>query len=127
MPASEPDSHEVAPRFKRRKTTHTKRVRADDSSAIAPSENTSDAPAATSDAPQPAQHEEEDAPNLKDILRSRKRVRDFRGREVGPRRETGASEAAKADGDALGLLGSDREGRFVRQTGQVVDTGDREM
>jgi hypothetical protein len=126
MPASEP---EAAPRFKRRKTTSTKRVRADDSSALAPSEHTSDAPAATSDAPQPAQHEEGDVPNLKEILRGRKRVRDYRGRELGPRMGMGDREVVKADvdGDALGLPGSGREGRFVRQTGQVVDVGDREM
>ena len=131
MPASEPDISDPTPRFKRRKTTpHTKRVRVDDVS-----ERTLNVLVDKSDAPLPAQHDDEGAPNLKDIRRSRKRVGEYRSREAEPRRGMGNGEVVvvKEEGDAHSphghaLSGSSRsEGRFVPQTGQLAESGDREM
>jgi hypothetical protein len=113
-------------RFKRRKIAHPKRVYAEEE--MNPTTSESQAPGAvmqSSEVPTlPAGPRDEDdtVPNLKDIIRNRRRPRD-RPKEVARQ-----AEAPKAD---LVTLEAPREGhftgRFIAQTGQVVDTDDKQM
>jgi hypothetical protein len=67
--------------------------------------------------------EDESAPNLREILRSRKRPRD-RIREATRKPEPAQSQAlVVADAPKQDLYAT----RFVAQTGQVVDRDDRQM
>jgi hypothetical protein len=125
MATTQDDTSASAIRFKRRKTTHPKRVTAEED---APTVFTSQSPDAGSlqHAPSPpkeANDDEESAPNLKEILRNRKRPRD-RLKE----------SARKADSPRMELVHMEDApqpdqytGRFVAQTGQVVDRDDKQM
>lgn len=107
-------------RFKRRKTVHTKRTRTDDPPSTASHHAAVDA--TTTDAPEPARDEQEPGPDLKEILRNRKRPRD-RPKETVRRPEVEQAEVGRGDERR-----SDRyTSRFVAQTGQVVDSGDAQM
>lgn len=112
----------VAPnfRFKRRKTTHTKRARTEAHVATAPS-NVSLGASAPHDAPEAVQDEEESVVNLREIIRSRKRHKDRLkdvSRKPEPQTELAQVEALSSDQYA---------GRFAAQTGQAVDTSDKQM
>jgi hypothetical protein len=121
------DGHDSEPtiRFKRRKTTHTKRARLeteDDTTRAAPQSPD----AASHYAPTPAPEEDATSLTLKEILRTRKRPRD-RQREAAARAELAKTQAVvlrEQDADAP------RQGytsRFVPQTGQVIDADDQQM
>lgn len=110
-------------RFKRRKTTHTKRARINDEG---PATNNNEALDATSvqNAPEPVQDEEDSVPNLKEILRNRKRPRD-RPKDATRRPEVSHMDPEHGQVDAPK---QDRyTSRFVAQTGQVVDSSDAQM
>jgi hypothetical protein len=112
-------------RFKRRKIAHPKRVYADEET---PTSSESQAPGAAMQSsevpalPTGPRDEDDTVPNLKDIIRNRRRPRD-RPKEVARK-----TEAPKAD---LVTVEAPREGhftgRFVAQTGQVVDKDDKQM
>lgn len=122
MTTREDDSTATSVHFKRRKTTHTKRARADDGSNPAkPSNETPDATLAL-DAPEPAQDDDEAVPNLKEILRNRKRPRD-RLKDTARKPEPGQTELVQVDAPRQDRYTS----RFVAQTGQVVDSSDAHM
>lgn len=121
------DDHDTEPaiKFKRRKTTHTKRARleTDDETTLAAPPSPDAVPR---NAPTPALGEDGTSLTLKEILRSRKRPRD-RLREAAARAELTKTQAVvlrEHDADAP------RQGytsRFVPQTGQVVDRDDQQM
>jgi hypothetical protein len=111
-------------RFKRRKTTHPKRVQLEDD---APAISISQAPdaATLNDAPLPPRavnDEDESVPNLKEILRNRKRPRD-RLKETARKPEVSRTELAQVDAP----LPDQYTSRFVAQTGQVVERDDKQM
>ncbi|CAI6335055.1 unnamed protein product [Periconia digitata] len=119
-------------RFKRRKTTHTRRVLNQDD---APNTTASEAPADSmptplshtlsppSGAPENAEDDEEGVPNLKEILRNRKRPRD-RFREVAGKADATKSQSlVPTDAPKQDVYGN----RFIAQTGQVVDADDHQM
>jgi hypothetical protein len=117
---------EAAPaiRFKRRKTAHPKRVYTEDD-APAVSASRSPVAATLSDAPYSATEandEEESAPNLKEILRNRKRPRD-RLKETTRKAEPPRTDLVQAEAPRPDQYTS----RFVAQTGQVVDRDDKQM
>jgi hypothetical protein len=124
---------EPAFRFKRRKIVHQKRVRLNEdesSTSIVPqAPNTSiladaqGSPAAP-ELHSPSAEADDSVPNLKEILRARKRPRD-RLREAARKVEdtksfalTQAVDAPKPDQYST---------RFIAQTGQVVDQDDKQM
>ncbi|XPS98862.1 hypothetical protein M3J09_008055 [Ascochyta lentis] len=117
------DDENAAPsfRFKRRKTTHTKRARTDDDAAVPLDIQSPDA-ATPSVAPEAAQDEDESVPNLREIIRNRKRPRDrlkdAARRTEAPRVELVQSAAPRPD---------QYTSRFTAQTGQVVDSSDKQM
>lgn len=114
-------------RFKRRKVVHTKRVNTNEdvpadtvesqtSAAAPPSDNAPDTPTMS-------RNENDSMPNLKDIIRNRRRPGD-RAREAArktdaPPRQQVATIETPCDGLYIG--------RFVAQTGQVVDRDDKQM
>jgi len=107
-------------RFKRRKTTHTKRARADEDRTTEPSSRPLDA-ATPHDAPEAVPEDEESVPNLKEIIRNRKRPKDRLKdvpRKLEPEADLVQTEAPRSDQYA---------GRFAAQTGQVVDASDKQM
>ncbi len=106
--------------FKRRKTAHKKRARTDDDALIGPTDSVLDATA--SNAPEAAQHEDDSVPNLKEILRNRKRPRE-RVKDVVRKPEAQHTELQQADARPTNQYTS----RFVGQTGQVVDSSDAQM
>lgn len=134
------DTTEPAIHFKRRKIAHPRKTYTDDASAaIATSDAVpqvlqapSPAPAAA-DAPLQAttlenevedDGDEESVPNLKEIFRQRKRPRD--------RLKEAARKAAEKRAGPLVLseapaANDQYSGRFVAQTGQVVDKDDAQM
>jgi hypothetical protein len=125
MAAIQDDGSAPAIRFKRRKTAHSKRVYADED---VPATSESQLPGAATQSravltPPTASGDEDDTvPNLREIIRNRKRPRD-RPKEVARQ-----VEAPKPDVDPMevpreGLF----TGRFVAQTGQVVDKDDKQM
>lgn len=120
MTSVEDESTAPSFRFKRRKTTHIKRGRITEDTTEEPSGQPLDA-ATPHDAPEAVQDEEESVPNLKEILRNRKRPRD-RLKDVARKAETQTelvqAEAPRSDHYA---------GRFAAQTGQVVDASDKQM
>lgn len=121
-------------RFKRRKTTHARRVyQQADTPTLHPtsSEVPTDTVTASLDhtiAPPLGESadtvdDEDTVPNLKDILRNRKRPRD-RLREVARKAESKKSQAlVPTDAPKQDVYGN----RFVAQTGQVVDVDDQQM
>ena len=125
MAATQEEGSGSAIRFKRRKTTHPKRVAAEED---APTVSISQPPDASSAQHAPllaneANDDDESVPNLKEILRNRKRPRDRLKESVrktdNPRMEVvHMDEAPRAD---------QYTGRFVAQTGQVVDRDDKQM
>lgn len=120
MTSVEDDSAAPSFRFKRRKTTHTKRARIDDDTSTTPGDQAINA-VAPRDAPEAVQDEEESGPTLKEILRNRKRPRDRLkdvSRKSEPQFELVHAEAPRPDQYA---------GRFAAQTGQVVDASDKQM
>lgn len=120
-------------RFKRRKIVNQKRVRIDEaesspsSTSQAPNASTpvdaQDSPAALETQSLSAEPEDS-VPNLKEILRARKRPRD-RLREAARKVETTKAVALipAADGPKPDQYST----RFVAQTGQVVDQDDKQM
>lgn len=121
MTTNEDDNAVPSVRFKRRKTTHTKRPRVEDDTTPVPPTQSPDA-ATPIDAPEAAQKEEESAPNLKEILRNRKRPRD-RLKHVSRKPEVAHNELVQAEAPRADKYSS----RFIAQTGQVVDSGDAQM
>ncbi|KAF1930308.1 uncharacterized protein M421DRAFT_371168 [Didymella exigua CBS 183.55] len=120
MTSVEDDSTAPSFRFKRRKTTHTKRARIDDDAASTPSAQALDA-TTPHNAPEVVHDEEESVLNLREIIRSRKRPRD-RLKEV-PRKPEPQTELVQIEAPP-----SDQyAGRFAAQTGQVVDASDKQM
>ena len=117
------DDDNTAPsfRFKRRKTTHTKRARIDGDAPTTRSNQTPDA-APAHDAPEAVQDEEESMPNLKEILRNRKRPRD-RLKDAARKPETSQTELVQVEAPRADQYTS----RFVAQTGQVVESSDAQM
>jgi hypothetical protein len=117
---------EAAPaiRFKRRKIAHPKRVYAEDD-ALTISASHSPVAATLNDAPQSpneANDDEESVPNLKEILRNRKRPRD-RIKETTRKAEPPRTDLVQVEAPRLDQYTS----RFVAQTGQVVDRDDKQM
>ncbi|KAK7179493.1 hypothetical protein DPSP01_002602 [Paraphaeosphaeria sporulosa] len=121
------DAHQPEPaiKFKRRKTTHTKRARVetDDVTTLAVPRSPDAVPTVTVS---PALEEDGTSLALKEILRNRKRPRD-RLREAAARAELTKTQTVvlrEQDADAP------RHGytsRFVPQTGQVIDTDDQQI
>jgi hypothetical protein len=111
-------------RFKRRKTTHTKRVQANEDAAVRPNSSTPDA-ASPTDVPTPptAAHEDDSALNLKEVLRNRRRPRD-RVKEATRKPEPAKTELVPFDAPQQQHAYTSR---FVAQTGQVVDRDDKQM
>ncbi|PVI02195.1 hypothetical protein DM02DRAFT_653822 [Periconia macrospinosa] len=121
-------------RFKRRKTTHARRVVHQNDTPIPPP-STSDAPPNTAADPfdrtitpprgalQDVEDDGEGAPNLKEILRNRKRPRD-RLKEVARKMDMTRSQAlVPVEAPKQDVYGN----RFVAQTGQIVDVDDQQM
>lgn len=114
---------EPAVRFKRRKTTHTKRAPLeieDEPTAAAPQSTDAE----LNETNKPAPEEDETSLTLKEILRNRKKPRD-RLREAAAR-----AEITKAQALVLREQDAPKQGytnRFVPQTGQVVDRDDQQM
>jgi hypothetical protein len=115
-------------RFKRRKTAHSKRVYvAEEEQEVAPTApglQPRDAGTRVHDTTSPpseSQVEDDSILNLKDILRNRKRPRN-RLKDVARKTETPRGElAADTSRD------TQYTGRFVAQTGQIVDQDDTQM
>jgi hypothetical protein len=123
MDTTQDEGSVPAIRFKRRKIAHPKRVYAEED---VPTTTESQAPDAgtRSDKPlsPPIQDEDDPVPNLKDIIRNRKRPRD-RLKDVARKAEAPRTEIVSVEGPREGLYTS----RFVAQTGQVVDKDDSQM
>ncbi|KZM25298.1 uncharacterized protein EKO05_0000607 [Ascochyta rabiei] len=117
------DDGNAAPsfRFKRRKTTHTKRARTDDEVTVSLDTQSPDA-VTPPIAPEAAQDEDESVPNLKEIIRNRKRPRD-RLKDVARRTEAPQTQLVQSEAPRPGQYTS----RFIAQTGQVVDSSDKQM
>lgn len=111
-------------RFKRRKITHAKRVHAEEKPTTSePQTPDIEAPSADIASPLQDAHEEyESVPNLKEVLRARKRPRD-RPKDVVRRTEAPNTELVQVEPPQEGHYSS----RFVAQTGQVVDRDDNQM
>jgi hypothetical protein len=116
----EDDSTVPSFRFKRRKTTHTKRARIEDDTPVP--DTTSPNAATPLDAPGAAQEREASVPNLNEIIRNRKRPRD-RVKDVARRPEITQTELVQAEAPRPDKYSS----RFVAQTGQIVDSSDKQM
>lgn len=111
-------------RFKRRKITHNKRMLTEDGAAATSISRSPDAPLPNYDSA-PSNRDEDDGeslPNLKEILRARRRLRD---RFKEPVRRPGSPEAKLVPTDEPQQ--DQYTGRFVAQTGQVVDRDDKQM
>ena len=121
MTTVEDDSTVPSFRFKRRKTTHTKRARIEDDTPPVP-DTSSPNTATPLDAPGAAQEGEASVPNLNQIIRNRKRPRD-RLKDVARRPETTQTELVQAEAPRPDKYSS----RFVAQTGQIVDSSDKHM
>lgn len=111
-------------RFKRRKVAHTKRAHID--SDVPANPRSADAAAAANETPALSEndHDTEDCtPNLKEIIRNRRRPGD-RIREAARKVETPTTnELGPVDAPRPPLYAS----RFVAQTGEVVDRDDTQM
>jgi hypothetical protein len=117
------NSAEPALRFKRRKVAHTKRAPLHNEVTTTSPERSPNATPIEAAVQQATLEEDESAPNLREILRSRKRPRD-RIREATRKPEPVQSQAlVVADAPKQDLYAT----RFVAQTGQVVDRDDKQM
>lgn len=124
MATVEQDDTTPSIRFKRRKTTHPKRTYTEDD---APTISTACSPnaATTSGARSPtrdALDEEASVPNLREILRNRKRLRN-RPKEPARITENTGTDMVQSDAPRPDQYTS----RFIAQTGQVVDRDDKQM
>ncbi|KAH3953948.1 hypothetical protein HBI56_025400 [Parastagonospora nodorum] len=125
MASVEGDGTTPAVRFKRRKIAHPKRVYAEDDALTTSESQAPDAGTRTDNAPTPPaepQDQDNSVPNLRDIIRNRKRPRD-RLRDVLRKADTPRTELVPIEAPREGLYTS----RFVAQTGQVVDRDDKQM
>jgi hypothetical protein len=112
-------------RFKRRKTTHPKRVQLEEDAPVVSTQSPNAAipnDALSLSLPNGAKDEEETIPNLKEILRNRKRPRD-RLKETARKPEVTRTELVQVDAPRPDQYTS----RFVAQTGQVVERDDKQM
>lgn len=111
-------------RFKRRKIGHPRRAQLDNDSpgASTPESPTTSTPVDAGSVR--ATHEDDEvAPNLKEILRNRRRPRD-RLREAARKVEITKSQAlVQVDAPKQDVYSN----RFVAQTGQVIDQDDKQM
>jgi hypothetical protein len=110
-------------RFKRRKVAHSKRIHTNkDQPTI--SDNHPRVADSSIDAPSPPEQltDEDSVPNLRDIIRNRKRPRD-RLRDTARNVEAPRTELVVVDTPQEGHYTT----RFVAQTGQVVDRDDKQM
>jgi hypothetical protein len=121
MTTVEEDSTAPSFRFKRRKTAHAKRACIDGDAPTIAEDQSPDA-STSRDAPEVVQDEEESVPNLKEILRNRKRPRD-RFKDVTRKTEVPQTDLVQAEVPRPDQYTS----RFVAQTGQVVDSSDKQM
>jgi hypothetical protein len=139
----DPDTSAPAIRFKRRKLLHPKRAPIPDSDA--PSETAVASPPIISSSAEEASarilsevHDEADgAPNLREILRARKRPQDrmrdaarkAAERKNEQRYQLVLREGSNGDKEGGGEGGNADQysGRFIAQTGQVVDVDDVQM
>lgn len=123
MATTQDEGSVPAIRFKRRKVAHPKRVYAEEDVPVASECQAPDADARSDNAPPPPIRDEEDAvPNLRDIIRNRKRPRD-RLKDVARQAEAPRTELAPVEATREGLYTS----RFIAQTGQFVDKDDKQM
>ena len=119
MPGAQDESSAPSVRFKRRKIANPRRVHVEDESP----EVSSAIPHNALSAPKEALHEEEEsAPNLKEILRNRRRPRD-RIKETARKAEAPDTELVSVEGPRPDQYAS----RFIAQTGQIVDRDDKQM
>ena len=112
-------------RFKRRKILHSKRIYAQDDAPVTSESQAPDAGTRGDDAPTPPtepQDEDDSVPNLRDIIRNRKRPH-HRLRDAARKAETLRTELLPVEAPREGLYKS----RFVAQTGQVMDRDDEQM
>jgi hypothetical protein len=118
------DNSAPAIRFKRRKTAHPRRVQLGEDAPTIFASQSPDAvnPNDAASPPKEAKDEDESVPNLKEILRNRKRPRD-RLKEITRKTEAPRQELAQVDAPRPDQYTS----RFVAQTGQVVDRDDKQM
>jgi hypothetical protein len=124
MATAQDDESAPSVRFKRRKITHPKRAYLDDETPTVSTAQSPDA-APSNQVRTPLQNdtvEEESVPNLKEILRNRRRPRD-RLKEPSRKPEASKTELALLDAPRPDQYTS----RFVAQTGQVVDRDDKQM
>ncbi|KAF2027225.1 hypothetical protein EK21DRAFT_102661 [Setomelanomma holmii] len=107
MSTSQAEDPVPAVRFKRRKITHSKRVSADTDAPIAPTAQAPDSgdPLDTNSPVSEIQDGEDSVPNLKEILRNRRRPRD-RQKDVARRTEEPRSELVAVD--------APREGHYTK-------------
>ncbi|USP75274.1 uncharacterized protein yc1106_02548 [Curvularia clavata] len=125
MATTQEESSGSAIRFKRRKTAYPKRVAAEEDASTVSTSQPPDASNAQH-APSPANEAndaEESVPNLKEILRNRKRPRD-RLKESARKTDSPRTELVHTDDTPRA---DQYTGRFVAQTGQVVDRDDKQM
>jgi hypothetical protein len=123
MSTAQDEGSAPAIRFKRRKTAHPKRVYAEEDVSTTTESQAPDAGIRAAKAPSPPLQDNEDSvPNLKDIIRNRKRPRD-RLKDVARKAEVPRTELVPVEAPREGLYIS----RFVAQTGQVVDKDDSQM
>jgi hypothetical protein len=125
MAATGGDETAPAFRFKRRKLAHPRRSVFDDTAEPAPvstAATSADAPAALSMPQISAEEPGDGVPNLKEIIRNRKRPQ-HRMREVARKAEQRPDALVPVDAPKPDLY----RGKFVAQTGQVVDQDDKQM
>lgn len=124
--AATDDSTEPAIRFKRRKIAHPRKAYTEES--IASSDVVPEllqAPSPSPAPPQSAAHEDEESvTNLKEILRQRKKPQDRLREAARKATEKRAGPLVYTEAPAAHDTYS---GRFVAQTGQVVDKDDAQM
>lgn len=111
-------------RFKRRKVTHPKRVKVDDDGPAIPTSQPPNAatPEDAHSPPKEAHVEQDDVPNLKEIRRNLTRPR-YRQGEPARKAEPSGTELVQVDAPSADAY----RGRFVAQTGQVVERDDKQM
>lgn len=124
MATEQEDSSTPSIRFKRRKIAHPKRISFDNDGPMISTSQSPDAatPTDARSPPKEAPHEEESVPNLKEILRNRKRPRD-RLREAARKVDPPRTALVQVDAPRPDQYSS----RFVAQTGQVVERDEKQM